>query len=478
MCLCAFNFRFVSHTWSAISSTSSEKEKERDRDSLFNQSVMTSMPPHTDQRMEPSPVMQLPVVPLRTLSKGTLDMIAADVKRGSFTPPPGGVSAQTTGEQRGLGESNTTLLRFDSELNQLRPVEKSLSSQMSQTVNAAQLSRNNSIDVPAAVAAAERAAISKQADSSNVVLSEAIMRRNAFITLQANYAAKADELKRSQDEHLELTMAHMEVQRKAEQLAKQVDESEAAVKAAEEQARQADMLWKNVIEREKKQSEMTTMLPMEEVQRAFEQNDGNAAGAPAVYEGDAAFTPTRSMSFKNGQAGSADMSSFFERTRSFQSAVAIDEEIKRIQNRQSFHQGRMPNASNSNMKDKIQRDLNASQSAQDARNKTISGVKRPSSATVPNPVGSSKQPKSGVVQPKSLPTKPVIIHAAPHDASNKPRLECRNCGRVNTPQWRIGPDGPKTLCNACGVHYRKFKTLPLFQIKFNEPPPPPPPKAS
>lgn len=28
---------------------------------------------------------------------------------------------------------------------------------------------------------------------------------------------------------------------------------------------------------------------------------------------------------------------------------------------------------------------------------------------------------------------------------------CAQCGATKTPQWREGPEGPKTLCNACGV---------------------------
>ncbi|KAF9633753.1 PAS domain-containing protein [Lasiodiplodia theobromae] len=27
---------------------------------------------------------------------------------------------------------------------------------------------------------------------------------------------------------------------------------------------------------------------------------------------------------------------------------------------------------------------------------------------------------------------------------------CDECGTFNTPEWRLGPNGPKTLCNACG----------------------------
>jgi hypothetical protein len=43
------------------------------------------------------------------------------------------------------------------------------------------------------------------------------------------------------------------------------------------------------------------------------------------------------------------------------------------------------------------------------------------------------------------------------------RITCRNCGTHQTPQWRCGPEGPRTLCNACGVRYKKG--LPLQYIE-------------
>jgi len=33
---------------------------------------------------------------------------------------------------------------------------------------------------------------------------------------------------------------------------------------------------------------------------------------------------------------------------------------------------------------------------------------------------------------------------------------CRSCGTTQTPEWRRGPDGGKSLCNACGLHYAKI----------------------
>ncbi|XP_051130544.1 GATA transcription factor 16-like [Andrographis paniculata] len=32
---------------------------------------------------------------------------------------------------------------------------------------------------------------------------------------------------------------------------------------------------------------------------------------------------------------------------------------------------------------------------------------------------------------------------------------CADCGTSKTPLWRGGPDGPKSLCNACGIRSRK-----------------------
>ncbi|KAG1365274.1 GATA transcription factor 15 [Cocos nucifera] len=32
---------------------------------------------------------------------------------------------------------------------------------------------------------------------------------------------------------------------------------------------------------------------------------------------------------------------------------------------------------------------------------------------------------------------------------------CADCRTTKTPLWRGGPSGPKSLCNACGIRYRK-----------------------
>ncbi|OIW09139.1 hypothetical protein TanjilG_11277 [Lupinus angustifolius] len=41
--------------------------------------------------------------------------------------------------------------------------------------------------------------------------------------------------------------------------------------------------------------------------------------------------------------------------------------------------------------------------------------------------------------------------------------KCMHCEAKKTPQWREGPMGPKTLCNACGVRYRSGRLYPEYR---------------
>ncbi|XP_020583972.1 GATA transcription factor 7-like [Phalaenopsis equestris] len=41
--------------------------------------------------------------------------------------------------------------------------------------------------------------------------------------------------------------------------------------------------------------------------------------------------------------------------------------------------------------------------------------------------------------------------------------QCTHCGAQKTPQWRAGPHGPKTLCNACGVRFKSGRLLPEYR---------------
>lgn len=54
---------------------------------------------------------------------------------------------------------------------------------------------------------------------------------------------------------------------------------------------------------------------------------------------------------------------------------------------------------------------------------------------------------------------------------------CQACGTTETPEWRRGPDGARTLCNACGLHFAKLVRKRMQQEGGEEPSPsqvPPP----
>ncbi|CAO3616346.1 unnamed protein product [Mucor fragilis] len=40
-------------------------------------------------------------------------------------------------------------------------------------------------------------------------------------------------------------------------------------------------------------------------------------------------------------------------------------------------------------------------------------------------------------------------------SSHHPKHHCQSCGTESSPEWRRGPTGHKTLCNACGLRYSR-----------------------
>nr|GLL17086.1 GATA transcription factor 12-like [Ipomoea trifida] len=53
--------------------------------------------------------------------------------------------------------------------------------------------------------------------------------------------------------------------------------------------------------------------------------------------------------------------------------------------------------------------------------------------------------------------------AAPCNWTNGEGRKCLHCATDKTPQWRTGPMGPKTLCNACGVRYKSGRLVPEYR---------------
>ncbi|XP_057798954.1 GATA transcription factor 8-like [Salvia miltiorrhiza] len=51
----------------------------------------------------------------------------------------------------------------------------------------------------------------------------------------------------------------------------------------------------------------------------------------------------------------------------------------------------------------------------------------------------------------------------PATPTPQPLRKCLHCEITKTPQWRAGPMGPKTLCNACGVRYKSGRLFPEYR---------------
>ncbi|KAL8159826.1 hypothetical protein V2J09_001363 [Rumex salicifolius] len=73
-------------------------------------------------------------------------------------------------------------------------------------------------------------------------------------------------------------------------------------------------------------------------------------------------------------------------------------------------------------------------------------------------------------QPKKKKLK-IVFPSNPEDAAQKQSTngalqavrKCLHCEITKTPQWRAGPMGPKTLCNACGVRYKSGRLFPEYR---------------
>ncbi|WVZ91416.1 hypothetical protein U9M48_037592 [Paspalum notatum var. saurae] len=48
-------------------------------------------------------------------------------------------------------------------------------------------------------------------------------------------------------------------------------------------------------------------------------------------------------------------------------------------------------------------------------------------------------------------------------SSDQAEKRCTHCMSSKTPQWRTGPLGPKSLCNACGVRFKSGRLLPEYR---------------
>lgn len=81
---------------------------------------------------------------------------------------------------------------------------------------------------------------------------------------------------------------------------------------------------------------------------------------------------------------------------------------------------------------------------------------------------SSKPAEASSEHKKKKKIKVTISTAARVEVNNQNSTgdnvrKCMHCEITKTPQWRLGPMGPKTLCNACGVRYKSGRLFPEYR---------------
>jgi hypothetical protein len=72
-----------------------------------------------------------------------------------------------------------------------------------------------------------------------------------------------------------------------------------------------------------------------------------------------------------------------------------------------------------------------------------------------------------VLQSDSFASSPINVRVQ----RAAPPGRCHSCNRIDTPEWRRGPDGARTLCNACGLHYAKLERKRQLEARTIRPKP-------
>ncbi|KAL8518006.1 hypothetical protein ACS0TY_009337 [Phlomoides rotata] len=72
-------------------------------------------------------------------------------------------------------------------------------------------------------------------------------------------------------------------------------------------------------------------------------------------------------------------------------------------------------------------------------------------------------PMKKIPKPEQKKTKTTFPENEEANRTAQAVRKCLHCEITKTPQWRAGPLGPKTLCNACGVRYKSGRLYPEYR---------------
>lgn len=130
----------------------------------------------------------------------------------------------------------------------------------------------------------------------------------------------------------------------------------------------------------------------------------------------------------------------------------------------SFLELRMENEILTRRLQELKRETEEQSGSDDAS--ALANPTNPLMKTIPFPTGASPESGTPSVSNNGGNAPASVTPSADTEAlSTKKKLKkvkvdeeihvCTDCGTVDSPEWRKGPQGPKTLCNACGLRYAK-----------------------
>ncbi|KAK1425987.1 hypothetical protein QVD17_14654 [Tagetes erecta] len=99
----------------------------------------------------------------------------------------------------------------------------------------------------------------------------------------------------------------------------------------------------------------------------------------------------------------------------------------------------------------------------DWSSRLVAAIPQPYAA--PTTAISSEESEESDITSTSIGKKPPTKKKEVYDGEshNGEGRKCLHCATDKTPQWRTGPLGPKTLCNACGVRYKSGRLVPEYR---------------
>ncbi|XP_076921223.1 GATA transcription factor 8-like [Bidens hawaiensis] len=81
----------------------------------------------------------------------------------------------------------------------------------------------------------------------------------------------------------------------------------------------------------------------------------------------------------------------------------------------------------------------------------------------PGPGPEQKKRKKKPKKPEAQSNSDEKIENQAQNPTGQGVRKCMHCEIMKTPQWRAGPMGPKTLCNACGVRHKSGRLFPEYR---------------